>query len=331
MPRTEPMVRHSPSATALRWLRHPVVRGVLLALTFGCIGYALSRQWSEVQNSARALDIDWRWVAVATLIVLATYAALIQSWRVLLAGWGGHLPYGTAVRIWTIANLGRWVPGKVWSIGALGLLSRQQGVSGVAAMGASVLGTALNIGAGFAITVVTGAKGLDTIYPGVRTVAIVGTVVFVLVVLALPALLPALLNRFARWRNLPLADQHLSARDLWLATAINAASWIAYGVAFACFARGVTPAVTGGSTVFIAVFSASYLIGFLALFSPGGLGFREFALSGFLIGVGAAGHGDAAILSATSRVWLTVLEVLPGLIGLVQLTPSQRASLRQVD
>jgi len=42
-----------------------------------------------------------------------------------------------------------------------------------------------------------------------------------------------------------------------------------------------------------------------------------------------ARQGDAAVLSATSRIWLTVLEVLPGLLALLTLSPGQRAALRQ--
>jgi len=52
-------------------------------------------------------------------------------------------------------------------------------------------------------------------------------------------------------------------------------------------------------------------------------------LVALLIAFGVAGNGEAVILSATSRVWLTVLEVVPGIISLFWLPPSQRAALRQ--
>lgn len=312
-----------------RWLRHPGVRAVLLTITFAYIAWALAGQWSEMRASAASLSVDWRWIALATGIVLLTYAALIQSWRLLLAGWGGVLPYGSAVRIWTIANLGRWIPGKVWSVGALGVLAAEEGVSGTAAAGAALLGTALNIGAGFAVVVLCGAGGLDALGAGMETIARILAVLFGVGVVALPWILPPLLDRLARWRGLSPVDSHVGARTLWLATAINMVSWIGYGLAFAAFARGVTPAVSSNPAVFIAVFSASYLIGYLVLFSPGGLGFREVALVALLVAFGAASKGDAVILSVTSRVWLTILEVLPGVISLLVLSPAQRAGLRR--
>jgi uncharacterized membrane protein YbhN (UPF0104 family) len=312
-----------------RILRHPVVRALLLLLTMSFIVVALSKQWDDVAASWQSLEIAWAWVALATAVVLATYAMLIHSWRILLSGWGGHLPYMAATRIWTIANLGRWLPGKVWSIGALGYMASKEGVSGVAAAGSSILGTVLNLGAGLAIAVILGADGLEFVAPGFRVVSILAAVGFIVGVAALPRLLPRVLEAFARRRGLPLTNQHLSAGQLWLAAGINLLSWVAYGVAFWMFSRAVTPRISGDPLVFIAVFSASYLAGFFALISPGGLGVRELALGGLLVGLGMAGQGDAAVLSATSRIWLTVLEVLPGLLALLTLSKGQRAALRR--
>ncbi len=310
---------------------HPAIKFGLLLLTGIFIAWAIRGQWADMRASAREVHVEWRWIAAASASVLAVYGLLIQSWRVLLRGWGGELTYPVAVRIWTIANLGRWIPGKVWSVGALSVLAAREGVSGTAAAGAAVLGTLLNIGAGFGVAVIMGAEGLDTVYPGFRLGAWVATAIFVVGVLVLPRLLPPVLAWLAAKRGTPVAGRHLAASTLWASAAMNVMSWLGYGLAFALFSRGVTPSIGIDPALFIAVFTASYLIGYLVLFSPGGLGFREAALTVFLVGVGAAGQGDAVILGVTSRVWLTVLEVLPGLISLLVLPASQRAALQHAE
>ena len=319
----------------MSWWRRPSVRVAFLLAAFGFLGWAFSDQWREYRavtaTAARDRRIAWPWVLLASLIVLATHALLVQSWRQLLFGWGGVLGYRRAVAIWTIANLGKWIPGKFWQVGVMGSMAADHGISPVAATGAAVLGTLLNVGAGFGIASVTGAAALDTIHPGLALVARGAAVAFLIGVLALPWVLPRVLDLLARWRRVPVATQQLTARDVWLATVLNAAAWIGYGLAFACFARGVTTGVSGDPALFVAVYTASYLIGYLALISPGGLGFREVALVAFLVGTGAAGKGDATILSVMSRVWLTVLEVLPGLLSLLLLSPVQRMALRRRD
>jgi uncharacterized membrane protein YbhN (UPF0104 family) len=312
-------------------LRQPAVRNGLLLATFGFIGWALYHQWAAVEVAARSIDIQWTWIAAASGMVLATYAVLIQSWRMLLAGWGGHLSYPKAAQIWTVANLGRYLPGKVWSIGALGVLAAREGVSGVAAAGAAVLGTLLNIGAGFAVAVVFGADLLDAVAPGLRSASVGAAVLFIVGIAVLPFVLPKLLESFSRWRGLPLAKQQLKSHEVWAAAFINTIAWVGYGVAFAWFARGVTSGVAADPVLFTAVYAASYLVGYLVLFAPGGLGFREVALTTLLIAAGVAGQGEAAVLAATSRVWLTVLEVFPGLIGLALMTPSERRGLKATE
>ena len=315
----------SGSPRTVSW-RRPLRWGLLIG-TGGFITMALAEQWGAMRHSAQALTPRWSWIAAASLLVLATHALLVQAWRQLLAGWGGTLSYPTALRIWTIANLGRWIPGKVWSVGALGVLARAEGVSGVAAAGAALLGTLLNIGAGFGMAVLLGSAALETLRPGLRMVALGVTLAFGVGVLGLPWLLPPLLRMIARTRGMPALDIRMPSRTLWTVTVAHAFSWVGYGVAFSWFAAGVTPDVSGNPLLFIAVFTVSYLVGYLALFSPGGLGVREYALVALLVGLGSAGPGDAVVLGATSRVWLTVLEVAPGLVSLLWLTPDQRRSL----
>jgi uncharacterized membrane protein YbhN (UPF0104 family) len=83
-------------------------------------------------------------------------------------------------------------------------------------------------------------------------------------------------------------------------------TWIVYGASFWCMLRGVgiTP---GGFWETIAAFSGAYLLGFLALFAPGGLGVREGALAVLL--APQIGPGLAGVIAVGSRLWMTLLEL----------------------
>jgi len=52
----------------------------------------------------------------SVVMVFLTYVMQVESWRRILAGWGQRLAFGPAARTWSVANLGRYVPGKVWSV-----------------------------------------------------------------------------------------------------------------------------------------------------------------------------------------------------------------------
>ncbi len=297
---------------------------LLLLALFVFIARAVGEQQDALRKAAASLTVNWAFVAAASTIVLATYAVLIQSWRILMTGWGSSLSYGAAVRTWTIANLGRYIPGKVWSVGALVVLAQREGVNPVAATGAAMLGTLINIGAGFGVVALSGSVVLDALGPGYRTAAWIGSAAFVIGVVALPWLLPAVLRLLAARRpSLRMPERDLPHGAIWLAVAINVASWVGYGSAFMLLSHAVLPEVSGAVAAFIAIWTASYLAGYLFLVAPGGIGARETALVAALLTLGIAGSADAAILAAASRLWLIVLEVLPGLVSLA-LAPGAR-------
>lgn len=294
-----------------------VVRTLLIVATFAAVAIAVSRQWSEVRAVAEESSVSWDWVILATVIVLSTYALLIQCWRLLLGPARSELPFGAAMRIWTIANLGRYVPGKVWQIGAMGMLARQQGISALRATTAALVGTALNIGAGFVVLAFGGGQALAAIDARLQTAAWIVSVVFLTGAVLLPKYLPAILRLAMRWIKEPVVADVAPPRELWAAVAMNAASWVLYGLAFAAFARGVAPSMVADPVIYIVIWTGSYLFGYLLLYLPGGIGAREIAMTGAFVALGLASSAEAAWLAASSRLWLTVCEVLPGCIALV--------------
>ena len=104
----------------------------------------------------------------------------------------------------------------------------------------------------------------------------------------------------------------LEAGTLLLTVARSLLSWLAYGVAFQLFVRGVLGTAAGATSSYIAVYSASYILGFLALVAPGGVIVRESALVAGMLRLGLAGQADAFAVAVASRLWLTVVELLPG-------------------
>jgi hypothetical protein len=90
---------------------------------------ALNGQWRQAGERLESIHVGWSWVGLATIIVFLTYALLIETWRRVLMASGETLPFMVAARIWFVSNLGKYVPGKVWSIAAMTVMAREQSVS----------------------------------------------------------------------------------------------------------------------------------------------------------------------------------------------------------
>ena len=301
-----------------------VLQLVFLVAALAYTARQVAANWTTVQASVANMHPNWGLLLAASVIVLLTYAALIQSWRVLIAGEGSALQFLPAARIWFIANLGRYIPGKVWSIAALNVMAAREGVPGTAAAGAAILGTLINIGAGFGVVALSGSRLISGLDPVFRWASVVGSVIFVLGVIALPRILPAL----AQWTAIRFGKSaprvRLPAQNLWTSVTINVLSWFCYGGAFLVFSHAVVPRVTGTLAQFTGVWTASYTLGYLAFFAPGGIGVREATMTAAMVGLGMASVGDAVLIAATSRLWLSLVEVLPGLIALLCSPASRR-------
>lgn len=316
-------VNPEPARKSRLWWR--VLQIAFLVAAFAYFAIKIADNWAEFKTSASSIEPEWTGILVASVIVLGTYALLIQSWRMLINGSGSSLNYLPAVRIWTIANLGRYIPGKVASVAALGVLAAQEGVSGVAAASAAILGTLINIGAGFGLVAVTGSQVLDKLGPLYRSIAIIGSVCFVVGIMAMPWILPPA----AKWLAARIGRQPVEIvvdkPVLWLSVTINVISWFLYGWAFRVFALSVFPGIQGTTLQFVAIWTASYLVGYLAFFAPGGIGAREFAMVAALTALGMTDAAGASVVAVSSRLWLSVLELLPGLLALLLSSPRKAA------
>jgi hypothetical protein len=303
----------TPSRTRTRW------RVVQLALTLALVcfaGWQLWRQWSHASRAELRVDIQPVWLLVASLLVLGTYMLLIETWRRVLIQLGAHVAFAPAARVWFVSNLGKYVPGKIWQVSAMTVMIREYGVSLAAASASAVVITIANVATGFAVVLITSTATVRQLAGGFAGVLTV-TLGLVLILLSVPVL-AGQWNKYAERFGRAQLSVTVPLSAIWLALVGCALSWILYGLAFQLFVRSIVGSAPGSASAYIAAYTASYLIGYLTLFAPGGLGARELVLTTVLVPLGLATPPQAAVITVSSRLWLTALEVLPSLAVLLR-------------
>jgi len=267
---------------------------------------SLIRNWADL----RSQPLEWRvqpgWLLVSALLVWLMYALLIVAWRTMLAGWGQRLDGWTSARIWTVSSLGKYLPGKVWAVAGMALMAQRAGIAPWAATGSAVVLQVLAIGTGAAVAGLTGRAAIEAAHRGSGVV--LGLLVAGAVAGVALLLWPPLLRRLLRFAA-PDAEARGAPAVAGIVVGIvaNAVAWVGYGAALWVLSRGLLPGVDLGLGLAIAVFTASYLAGFLALFAPGGLGVREGLF--ILMLQGPLGIGPATALALASRLLLTITEL----------------------
>ena len=288
---------------------------------------ALRGSWSDLRREPLPDRIDGGWLAASTAAFAVAYLVLIQTWRSILAAWDRQLSFVDAARIWTVSNLGRYVPGKLWQIAAMGVMAQKAGVSPVAATGSAVLNTVVNIAAGFVVVMATGWRLLAVPYAGAPGIAVAIIVAAVVGLMIVPWATPQALRFAERVTGRSIAVGSPPPRALAYAVAGNIVGWVLYGLALQFLTRSLYGATAGSLSDYVAVYTLSYLVGYLVLLAPAGVGVREASMISLMPAAMLVSAGQAAVLAVASRLVLTVLDILPGLafLGRDRLRRSSRA------
>jgi uncharacterized membrane protein YbhN (UPF0104 family) len=294
---------------------------IFAALVVFFAGRALIGQWGLASTRLVHVRMDWGRIALASLLVLVTYALLIEGWRRVLGAWGGKLSYIEAARIWCLSNLGRYVPGNVWSLTAMGVMSRGRGMSAVAATGSSIIMQLLTLSVGLGVALVTGAKLVGN--PVALAVLLVALLVLIA---AAPRLLPPLTRLLGSFTGWKIPEPVIPATVVWGATLAGGITWLLYGFAFQLFTEGLLGGASGATMSYIAVYTAAYILGFISPIAPAGLGVREVALAAGMTQFGLASEGDAALVAIAARLWLTILELIPSAAFVLAATIRRRST-----
>ena len=259
------------------------------------------RAWPDLLARPRLVPL-----IAATLVLLATYAVSCLIWRGMVAGLGGpRIPARDAVSIFMIANLGRYVPGKVWSIAGMAALAKGKGVPVAVSATSAVVMQGVGLMAAGAIGLGAFAAGPDPL-PRWGLAGAVTAGALLLLFLAVPSLFRravALWFRVVRTAAPSSLSPALVLR--WLLQVI--AAWVGVGASFWLFAASMGVELSPVRAA--SAFAAAYVAGYLVLFAPAGVGVRESFLVVFL--APALGSGPATVLAIAARLWMTAADVVP--------------------
>lgn len=257
----------------------------------------------------QALDLaawtpNWILIGVSVGILLTGYFTTGLLWGRIVEDLGGpRVPPFRSIRLFMIANLGRYVPGKVFQIAALAVLARKEGVSGATATAAAIAGQGVAIVAATLLGLGSlWVLAAGTVWQWLVPVALFGGVLIGL----LPPVFRAVSGLWFRLARSPQpAGLTSSAAVVWLAAAFG--SWLLYAGSFWVLVRGLGLEAQVVPTA--SAFAAAYVLGYVMVFAPAGIGVREGALLALLspqLGPGAAGA-----VAVIARIWTTVVEVIP--------------------
>jgi len=289
-------------------LRHPWVRLGFVLVAVAAAVVAVVTERAAIAHALRELSPGT--VLVAAALGVPYLVCTLGSWRAILADLGSPLTRSEAITVFGVSQLGKYVPGGVWNVvaaaelGAERSIPRRRSLSAmaVAILVALVTGVALGV-----VTVATVGEGdLDLRW------------LWVAAPLLLAAMVPAVLNRLLalamRVARRPPLEQPLTANGAARAVAWALASWVVIGAQVWLLAGGLGLPLTAGTFLrCVGAFALAWVVGFLVVVVPAGLGAREVVLAAMLGGVLEPAAVIVVVLA--SRVLQTIGDLALAALG----------------
>ena len=274
-----------------RWLVVARVAFLVAAVAFGWLW--LRDDWDDVVAAAASVGpAAW---ARALLEVLVGLVLTGFVWQVGLRRFGHDVPLGAALSVFFVGQLGKYIPGSVWSLGAQAQMATRYGVPARTTVVAGLAFLGWNVVTAVLVTAVGGLRGLvDLPLPTWLLV--------VAVVVALVCMTPPVVNAAGSWAAGAGRRLALAWTDCGLVVAALLTTWVLYGLALYSVSPGLGDGVrysgAYGPGAAVVAFTAAYAVGVVVILAPAGLGAREVVLTLLLTPfLGVAGAAAAALLT----------------------------------
>jgi uncharacterized membrane protein YbhN (UPF0104 family) len=283
----------------------PLVKAILWLVLLFLIGRQFARDLQRPELWQRPLHPGW--LVLSGLLYLLGLSLSALYWDRLLGHLGARPTLGVALRAYFIGHLGKYLPGKAWALFLRASLVRGHGVRlGLAALTsffevlttmaagvlvAAVLFAVLGADAGAGLNAETLRHLLRLEQPGEGglqrpVVVLLSALLFVAIVVPLH---PPIFNRLVHRMSLPFRERDAAElpriRFAYLieGLAFAGVGWLLLGVSFAAALRGIVgdawPLWDVRTARLPAIMGLAYVIGFVVVIAPGGLGVREFLLT----------------------------------------------------
>ena len=253
----------------------------------------------------------------AMLAGLLALGFQMVAWRFLMCDLGVTLTWRSVIDGYMLSFLPRYIPGSVW-----GYLSRSEWLkrSHKVPYALSSVGSALEVG----VALVTGSAVLGFYYfLNTSGLARISLLCFEI---SLPLVSWIFLNFVFRSdfvvRNCPTLGQHSAKRINFINWSriffVYVAIWVCYGMLTLILVSQVDVPLSSSSFVSSTFsFCISWLIGFLIIFFPSGLGIREIALANVLMRVMGIPIESASAISVFTRLCIASAEALWVSLGII--------------
>jgi uncharacterized membrane protein YbhN (UPF0104 family) len=277
---------------------------IIIAGIFFFLARSLYRNWEQVKDQLVTLHFQWLLLFVAFLFLALNFLIGAYAWKRILSYFREKISLRQSIQIIAYALLGKYLPGKVWAIFGRIYLAKEIGIAERHSALSVVIETAYLLISALALFVIS-----LFFYPSLLAKTYL---LLILIPITIIMLVPSIFNRvvnflLARIKQAPV-DFRVGLKQALVLFLLYLSAWIVAGIGLYSLIISFYPLGWKALFIFPGAFSLSWIIGFIVIFAPGGLGVRE-GLFALLIAP-IVPEALNIVISLISRIWITISEIL---------------------
>jgi hypothetical protein len=284
------------------------------------------KEFKENWESVRTLhlEINWKYLVLGILMMIANYLCATLSWHIGINYFDNHkkLKFTQSIALVNISQLGKYIPGKLWSYMVQIYWLASKGVPKTTVLYLNIVTTLLTILMSMLLGCLLLLMLPDWQHLKTEILIFIGLLLVINLILFNRNILRFFIEMFSRITGQKISFYQLSTRRIISMQCLyitGALFWVLAG----CFiSLSIGFSLDGLRIIFIS--SAMLLgdvIGFLILIAPGGLGVREGTM--FLILKGAGIIQFALIFPIVVRLLSIVTDLIMGIVSVLIISRSK--------
>jgi len=290
------------------WIRY--INIIVVVVIFYFLGSSFLRDISKA--GPIKWSVNYYFLALSVVWMVVGLLTQVQVWKVNLETLGVSSNFKDIFKLVHLANMGRYVPGKIWSVLGLVYLSKNIAVPQASAILCSMISQITCVLAGFIFSGIL-LIGFSALGHAINLWWMIIPLALSLVFLH-PYVYSKILKLIAKFTKGDNVEVEFPFWGIVKSTLMYMLVWFFHGISFSFLVLSLGDFSLKWLVYSLGIMPAAYLVGYLMLLSPGGWGIREGAMVLFLKEF--MPQYLAITASVLSRLLFTVFEVVFFVIAL---------------
>ncbi len=248
-----------------------VFQVIIIGIVFFFLARILYRDWNKI--STYDWDVNYYLLVFSFILMVANSLVISLGWNLILRLLGAVVGYRKALKIYLLTELGKYIPGKIWTMVGKVYFLEKEGVAGVKAATSVVVRLAIHVVSGLLIFLVsllfwTPAESVRRVY-----------FLFFLLPLGLLFLHPSVFGRTLNFALKRLKRDSikftLKYEHIILLIFFWCGWWVLTGISIYFLIVSIYPLSSALLPAIIGICAITWLAGFFSFIVPAGLGIIE--------------------------------------------------------